>query len=110
MEGSLDRHVLIVLQRMNIDIAQITRKTRSYRVKTSQISEAKNALRVFGANKITHESDALILDMDDNITPVQLVEYLHQRNVVVDRIDLIAESDKELRRTLTDIHEHLELK
>jgi predicted ATPase with chaperone activity len=109
LEGSLERHVLIVLQRMNIDIAQITRKTRSYRVKTSQISEAKDALRVFGANKISHEADALVLDMDDNITPVQLVEYLHQREISVDRIDLIAESDKELRRTLTEIHENLEL-
>jgi predicted ATPase with chaperone activity len=109
LEGSLERHVLIVLQRMNIDIAQITRKTRSYRVKTSQIQEAKDALRAFGANKISHEADALILDLDDNVTPVQLVEYLYQRNISVDRIDLIAESDKELRRTLTDIHENMEL-
>ncbi len=27
LEGALERHVLIVLQRMKIDIAQITRKT-----------------------------------------------------------------------------------
>ncbi len=102
LEGSLDRHVLIVLQRMNIDIAQITRKTRSFRVKTSQIQEAYAALNEFGANKISHESNALILDMDDNITPVQLVEYLHKRDIEVDRIDLIAESDKELRKTLLE--------
>ncbi len=58
--------------------------------------------------KLAHEADALILDMDDNITPVQLVEYLHQRNIMVDRIDLIAESDKELRSTILEIHENLD--
>lgn len=103
LEGALERHVLIVLQRMNIDIAQITRKTRSFRVKTTKIQEARSALEEFGAIKITHEADALILDMDDNITPVQLVEYLHLRDINVDRIDLIAESDKELRKTILDL-------
>lgn len=103
LEGALERHVLIVLQRMNIDIAQITRKTRSFRVKTSKIQEARSALEEFGAIKITHEADALILDMDDNVTPVQLVEYLHLRDINVDRIDLIAESDKELRKTILNI-------
>lgn len=104
LEGALERHVLIVLQRLNINIAQINRKTRSFRVKTSQIQDAQSALNEFGANNISHESEALILDMDDNITPVQLVEYLHQKGVNVDRIDLIAESDKELRSTILDIH------
>lgn len=103
LEDSLKRHVLIVLQRMNIDIAQITRKTRSFRVKTSQLIEAKDALREFGVTKMSHESDALIIDMDDNITPVQLVEYLHNRNIGVGRIDLIAESDKEIKRTIFEV-------
>ncbi len=100
LEDALKRHVLIVLQRMNIDIAQINRKTRSFRVKTSQINDAKKALQEFGANKMSHESDAIIIDMDDNITPVQLVEYLHNRDIEVVRIDLIAESDKEIKRTI----------
>jgi hypothetical protein len=47
--------------------------------------------------------------MDDNITPVQLVEYLHRWDIMVDRIDLIAESDKELRSTILEIHENLDL-
>jgi predicted ATPase with chaperone activity len=109
LEDALKRHVLIVLQRMHIDIAQITRKTRSFRLQTAQINESQNALMEFGVTKISHESDAIILDMDDNITPVQLVEYLFQRNIKVDRIDLIAESDKELRRTLFEIQDDLEL-
>ena len=50
LEGSLERHILIVLQRMKIDIAQITRKTRSFRVKTSQIQETQDALTEFGSN------------------------------------------------------------
>ena len=103
LEDSLKRHILIVLQRMNIDIAQITRKTRSFRVKTSKIDEAQNALMKFGASKMSHESDALIVDIDDNITPVQLVEYLHNRDIEVIRIDLIAESDKEIKRTIFEV-------
>jgi len=106
LEGALERHILIVLQRMNIDIAQINRKTRSFRVKTSQIKDAQHALIEFGTDKISHESEALILDIDDNITPVQLAEYLHQKNIEVDRIDLIAESDKEIRSTILEIHKN----
>ena len=53
LEGSLERHILIVLQRMNIDIAQITRKTRSFRIKTSQFQETLDALTEFGTIKIT---------------------------------------------------------
>ena len=109
LEGALKRHVLIVLQRMKINIAQITRKTRSFRVTTAQIEDAQKALIEFGASKITTEAEALILDMDDNITPVQLVEYLHKWDIMVDRIDLIAESDKELRSTILEIHENLDL-
>ena len=104
LEGALERHVLIVLQRMKIDIAQISRKTRSFRVKTSQIKEAQESLSEFGATKISHEAEAIIIDIDDNITPVQLVEYLYKRNINVDRIDLIAESDKELQSTILEIH------
>lgn len=109
LEDALDKHVLIVLQRLKIDIAQITRKTRSFRIKTSQIKEAQNVLTEFGANKISNEAEALILDMDDNITPVQLVEYLQKSNIIVDRVDLIAESDKELRSTILEIHKNLDL-
>ena len=108
LEGALERHVLIVLQRMKIDIAKISRKTRSFRVKTSQIKEAQESLSEFGAIKISHEAEAIILDIDDNITPVQLVEYLYKWNINVDRIDLIAESDKELQSTILEIHDNLD--
>jgi hypothetical protein len=36
------------------------------------------------------------------VTPVQLVEYLHNNGIEVDRIDVIAESEKELRRTILE--------
>jgi predicted ATPase with chaperone activity len=110
LEGALERHVLIVLQRKKIDIAQITRKTRSFRVKTTQINEAKEVLSEFGATKISNEADSVILDIDDTITPVQLVEHLNQKNIMVDKIDLIAESDKELRSTILEIRENLDQK
>lgn len=103
LEDALKRHVLIVLQRMNIDIAQITHKTRSFRIKTSQIEETKHALRNFGAFKISQESDAVLIDIDDNITPVQLAEYLHNMDIELERINMIAESDKEIKRTIFEI-------
>ena len=87
---------------MRIDIAQVMRQTRSFRVRTAQINDTYSALMKYGANKISYESESLIVDLDDTVTPVQLVEYLHNKGIEVDRIDVIAESEKELRRTILE--------
>ncbi len=100
LNESLKRHVLIVLQKMNIDIAQISGKTRTFRVKTNSLDETYQALHEYNPIRITSESESVILDLEDNITPVEIAEYLKDKGISVDKIDVIAESKKELRRTI----------
>jgi predicted ATPase with chaperone activity len=100
LEEALEKHVLIVLQRMRIDISQIANKTRSFRIKTQDIEKASQALSDFGSIVISNEKDSLIADLEENITPVVLVDYLKKRGIHVKKIEVIAESDKELRRTI----------
>ena len=97
---SLKRHVLIVLQKMNIDIALISSKTRTFRVKTSLLDETYQALHEYNPIRIAAESEAVIIDLENNITPVEIAEYLKDKGISVDKIDVIAESKKELRRTI----------
>lgn len=102
LEEALNKHVLIVLQRLNIDIAQISNKIRTFRVKTDTVDQAYQALRHYSPIKISSESDAVIIDLEDSKTPVELAEYLKECDVPVDKIDVIAESEKELRRTILE--------
>ncbi len=102
LNESLQKHVLIALQKMNIDITQVSKKTRTYRVKTTQINDAHKALLDYGVTGIAHESNAIILDVDESVTPVQLAEYLNDNGIEVNKIDLIAESIKELRKTILE--------
>ncbi len=102
LEEALNKHVLIVLQRMNIDIAQISGKTRTFRIKSNSLDETYQALRDYSPIKISLESDAVILDLEDNKTPVEVAEYLKNCNIPVNRVEVIAESEKELRRTILE--------
>lgn len=105
LEEALDKHILIVLQRMNIDISLIARKTRTFRVKTGAVSEAYDALLHYQPIRIASESDAVIVDLEDNKTPVEIVEYLKENGVPVDKVDVVAESEKELRKTILEHHQ-----
>ena len=100
MEASLDKHVLIVLQRMNIDIAQIAHKTRSFRVKTDSLEKTYDALSHYGASALSYENDSILFDVDESTSPTEIAEYLHGKDIKVEKIELLAESEKELRRTL----------
>jgi predicted ATPase with chaperone activity len=102
LNESLQKHVLIALQKMKIDITQVAKKIRTYRVKTSNIEGAYKTLSDYGVNGIAHESNALILDVDESVTPVQLAECLNNKGIEVERVDLIAESGKELRKTILE--------
>ncbi len=104
LEDSLEKHVLIVLQRMNIDIALIANKTRTFRIQTNSLDQAFHALDDFCPLKISSESDSVMIDVDDNITPVEIAEYLKERNIHVQKVEIIAESEKELRRTILENH------
>ena len=100
LEAALDKHVLVVLQRMKIDIAQISHKTRSFRLKTDDLERTYHELSHYGASLICYENNSIITDVDENTSPVELVDYLCGKDIKVESIDLIAESEKELRRTL----------
>jgi predicted ATPase with chaperone activity len=100
LEEALEKHVLIVLQRMKIDISQIANKTRSFRIKTLDVEAASQALSDFGSIVISTEQDSLIADLEENITPVVVADYLRKRGIDVKKIEVIAESEKELRRTI----------
>lgn len=102
LEEALNKHVLVVLQRLNIDITQVSNKTRSFRVKTDSVNQTYDALCNYSPLRISHEEDAVIIDLDDNKSPVEVAEYLKGCNIPVNRIEIIAESDKELRRTLLE--------
>lgn len=104
LEKALEKHVLIALERKRINIAQIKRRTRSFRIRTVSISEAQEALSRYGAMKISSESDALIVDLEETVTPVDVADYLKEQGITVDRIDVIAESEKELRSIILDEH------
>ena len=100
MEAALDKHVLIVLQRMNIDIAQISHKTRSFRLKTDDLEKTYHELSHYGASSLAYENGSILVDVDENTSPVELADFLKGKDIKVEKIDLIAESEKELRRTL----------
>jgi predicted ATPase with chaperone activity len=105
LEEALNKHVLIVLQRMNIDIAQISNKIRTFRVKTGAVEEAYQALEDYSPIKISSESNAVVVDLEENKTPAELLEYLKEQDIPVDNVEVIAESEKELRRTILEHYE-----
>ncbi len=100
MKESLDKHVLIVLQRMKIDITQIENKIRSFRVKTDDLEKTHEILSHFGAIEMCYENDSILFDVDEKTSPTKIAKHLQDKDIEVERIDLIAESEKELRRTL----------
>ncbi|MGB9936831.1 MAG: ATP-binding protein [Methanobacterium sp.] len=100
IKDTLRKHILIELQRKNIDIADVEKKVRSYRVKTNDIEAAFKVLKDYGVYAIASEADAILLDIEETLTPVQLAMYLQKNDINVIRIDLITESIRELKKTL----------
>jgi len=100
LELALKKHVLIVLQRLKIDISQVTKKLRTYRIKTDDIESTYTALSEFETYGISYEKNSILIDVEETVTSVNLASYLHQKGIPVDRIDLIAESEKELKKTV----------
>ncbi|MBI5680649.1 MAG: ATP-binding protein [Methanobacterium sp.] len=100
LDEALSKHILIELQRMNIDVSQVTKKIRSYRVQTSDVEATFKALNEYGPCGISYEDKAIILDVEETITPVQLATYLHKKGIVIKKIDLIAESERELKKSI----------
>jgi hypothetical protein len=83
----------------------VQKKIRTFRIKTSQKEEAYNNVSIFGVDSISCESDGIIADMEDSVTPTQLAEYLRENDVAFESIDIIAETERELRRTIMEYEE-----
>jgi hypothetical protein len=94
LEAALDKHVLVVLQRLNIDLAQISHKTRSFRLKSDDLEKTQEALELYGALNICQENSSVIVDVDESTSPVELSGYLNDQGIKVEKIELIAESGK----------------
>ena len=100
LEEALNKHVLIVLQRMNIDVAQIAKKIRTFRINSTDLDKTVKSLNHLGALRISVESEAIVVDLEENITPAHLIEYLSENGITVEKVELIAITEKELRRTI----------
>ncbi|BAW31593.1 MAG TPA: ATP-binding protein [Methanothermobacter sp.] len=100
LEEALNKHVLINLQRMNIDIAELHEQLRTFRIKTPQLKEAKRLLLAYGAVGVGFEGDSILADFEATITPTQLIEYLNNNSVDVEKIDIITETKRELRKII----------
>lgn len=100
LELALEKHILVELQRLKIDITQIAKKIRSYRITTGDLESAVMALNEIGTCEISYEKNSLLIDVEETITPVKLASFLHKKGINPDKIDLITESERELRRTL----------
>jgi len=100
LELALEKHILIVLQRLKIDISEVTKKLRTYRVKTDDVDATYTALSEVGTWGISYEKNSILVDVEETVTPVNLATYLHQKGIPAQRIDLIAESENELKKTI----------
>ncbi len=100
LEMALEKHILIVLQRLNIDISLVSKKIRTYRIKTDDLKAAYDALDRYGNVGISHEKNSILVDVEETVTPVELVILLNNKGITVKKIDLITESEKELKKSI----------
>jgi predicted ATPase with chaperone activity len=104
MEEALGKHVLIALQRMGIDISQVQRMARTFRIYTTD--KEKVILQLFSeASAMCSEEDAVLVDLDDTISAAKLGEMLREVEVPFSRIDVVGETERELKRTIMDYSE-----
>lgn len=92
LEEALERHVLIDLQRMDIDIAEAQQRLRTFRVETSQVEEAKKLLLAYGAVEVGVEDISILLDLKGTINPTLLLEYLNENKIDPKNVEIITEN------------------
>lgn len=97
VEEALNRHVLITLQRKNIDITA-EGKIRTYRIETSEIEKTKEILLKEGALQVSTESNSVIVDVDNTVTPSQILKVLENNGIIPNKVEIIGETDRELRK------------
>ncbi|MGZ7134291.1 MAG: ATP-binding protein [Methanobacterium sp.] len=100
LELALEKHILIVLQRLNIDISQISKKIRTYRIKTKDLEATYNALNKYITSRISFEKESILIDVEETVTPVDIAMHLYNRGIPVKKIDLVTESGKDMKKTI----------
>ncbi|MGZ7118625.1 MAG: ATP-binding protein, partial [Methanobacterium sp.] len=100
LELALKKHILIVLQRLNIDISQISKKIRTYRIKTKDLEATYNALNKYITSRISFEKESILIDVEETVTPVDIAMHLYKRGIPVKKIDLVTESGKDMKKTI----------
>lgn len=100
LELALEKHILIVLQRLKIDISQVSKRIRTYRITTDDLEGAFKALSEYKTSNLSYEEKSILMDVDEDITPVNLAMHLHKKGIATNKIEIIAESDKELKKTI----------
>ncbi len=104
LEESLSKHVLIALQRMHVDIAQVQKMIRTFRI-TSSDTEKIMLFLYSEASSLCSEGDAILVDLEDSISATKLGEMLSEEKIQFDRIEVLGETKKELRRTIMEYSE-----
>ncbi|WP_432703881.1 hypothetical protein ACRERI_00985 [Methanothermobacter thermautotrophicus] len=102
IERALDKHVLIALQRMDIDISQVHHSIRTFRIITDDPDNAERVLRLYGALTVAREDGAVLADLEDSISPSQLLEHLQNQGVATGRIDVISETKREIKKAILE--------
>ncbi|MGB9838554.1 ATP-binding protein [Methanothermobacter sp.] len=102
IERALDKHVLIALQRMDIDISQVHHSVRTFRVVTPEPESAEGVLKLYGALTVALEDGGVLADFEDSISPSQLLAHLQGEGVPVGRVEVVAETKREIKKTILE--------
>jgi len=102
IERALDKHVLIALQRMDIDISQVHHSVRTFRVVTPEPESAERVLKLYGALTVALEDGGVLVDFEDSISPSQLLAHLQGEGVSVGRVEVVAETKREIKKTILE--------
>lgn len=102
IERALEKHVLIALQRMDIDISQVHHSIRTFRIITGDSERAVEVLKLYGALTVALEKGAVLADFEDSISPSQLLEHLQVNGVSAERVEVISETQREIKKTILE--------
>ncbi len=102
LEEALDKHVLINLQRKGIDMDNLSSNTRTFLIKSKEKDKISQVLSIYGPGLISYHSGIVMVDLDDTITPTQLSHILQDKDVEFEDIQIIAETERHLKKIVLD--------
>lgn len=102
LEESLNKHVLISLQRKGIDMDNLSSNTRTFLIKSKEKDKISQVLSIYGPGLISYQSGTLMVDLDDTITPTQISHMLQDNDIEFEEIQIIAETERHLKKIVLD--------